>query len=225
MQKSIRKNKTMGAKYMNKTVNILLVDPAPHLLRFLAKQIDNHEAAYQILYKVAKRFENSCLKEYDGKFIDTLVEVVSDLIKDRLLTINPSELKVSGEASQSQADKSLYLNLVLINMFLQKPLTDHKMKIKNSNLRFESSTVDKIIASLDSSKVQQLSIWATETLKTYSDAFKAQKCSFRTKIEDGIPSDTYEFLGGQGQGPNNLLKPLNLVGDWIWHPLFVNIDG
>ena len=37
-------------------------------------------------------------------------------------------------------------------------------------------------------------------LKVYELAFKDQKCSFRTKLEEGIPGAVYEAIQSNGSG-------------------------
>jgi hypothetical protein len=98
------------------------------------------------------------------------------------------------------------------------------MKIKATNLKQGQATIDKIVASLDGETSNNLIKWVHNTLTAYADAFKDQKCSFRTKFEEGIPSGVFESLKGQEQG-KNLLTPIRSQESWVWHPMFLNTDS
>jgi hypothetical protein len=138
--------------------------------------------------------------------------------------VSPRDLQVTGDTTEAQADRRLYVNLVLINLFLQKPQVDNTMKIKATNLKLGQATIDKVVASLDGETASKLIAWVTLTLSAYAEAFKAQKGSFRTKYEEGIPSGVIETLKGQEQG-KNLLTPIRSQESWVWHPLFLNTDS
>ena len=66
--------------YMNKKVNILFFDPAPHMLAFFAKHIQNLDLAYQLFYKIAKHYETCCIGSYGGKYLEFLVKLVATFI-------------------------------------------------------------------------------------------------------------------------------------------------
>jgi hypothetical protein len=51
-----------------------------------------------------------------------------------------------------------------------------------------------VIANIDPENSLKLALWINEGLKAYSDSFKAQLCSFRTKFEEGIPNGVFESL-------------------------------
>ena len=65
---------------MTHKVNVLLVDFAPHLLLYLWLELSSKDLAYQLFYKVAKRFETNCLEMFGGKFIDRLVSIIVGII-------------------------------------------------------------------------------------------------------------------------------------------------
>ncbi len=98
------------------------------------------------------------------------------------------------------------------------------MKIKATNLKLGQGTIDKVVASLDSETSNNLIVWVQDTITVYADAFKDQKCSFRTKYEEGIPSGVFESLNCQEQS-KNLLRPIRSQESWVWHPLFLNTDS
>ena len=82
MQKSLKTGKTITANYLSEKKNILLVDFGPHFLEYLRRQLQSNDLAYQLFYKVAKRFESNCIELFGGKFIDRLVTIIASLIKE-----------------------------------------------------------------------------------------------------------------------------------------------
>lgn len=126
----MKANKTKSVKFNNERVNIILVDFSPHLLRFLRKEMHNNDLCYQLFYKVIKHFETACLQMFQGKFLGFLVDIVVSFLRENLLTLKPSELAITGDASS--VDKKVYVNMVLINMLLAKQHNDEVMKIKQT---------------------------------------------------------------------------------------------
>ena len=64
-------------------------------------------------------------------------------------------------------------------------------------------------------------------LTSFSTEFAQQKCSYRTKFDDGIPGKVYQVLGNRGALPGRqmLLRPVVETSAWKWHPLFVKSDS
>ena len=81
MQKSLKLNKTRSAMYMNAKVNVLMVDFTPHFLNYLSRHFQTNDLAYQLFYKLAKKFETSCTELYGEKFIEHLVHAISGFVK------------------------------------------------------------------------------------------------------------------------------------------------
>lgn len=58
-------------------------------------------------------------------------------MKNNMTKVRSSEMQLTGEASAT--DKLLYVNLVLVNMFLQRASKDAILKIKGSKLGMDFS--------------------------------------------------------------------------------------
>jgi len=69
---------------------------------------------------------------FGGKFIGFLVDIIVHFITSNLLSLKPSELKITGDASSSNVDCKVYVNTVLINMLISKTHNDNVMKIKQT---------------------------------------------------------------------------------------------
>jgi len=89
---------------------VLIVDFAPHLLRYIFSLLSISKEPkglpYQLAFKVAKKLEQSVLGLYGGKFIEHLASPVIQLIRAQV-------------ASEGDS-RTIYVNLLLINCFLHK---------------------------------------------------------------------------------------------------------
>jgi hypothetical protein len=104
---------------------------------------------------------------------------------------------LSGDTSSSQTDRSLYVNLLLTNMLMHKPMKDERFKIKHLKLGLDSKIQKKIIEAITSDKetLIRLMEWVKATIKVYTEEFAQQKCSYRTKFDDDIPQGVYQVIG------------------------------
>jgi hypothetical protein len=59
----------------------------------------------------------------------------------------------------------------------------------------------------------------------FADAFSKGVCSYRIKMEDGIPGQVYEAETSKNSSGQRLLRPTQDVVPWKWHPLFLKTEG
>ena len=80
-----------------------------------------------------------------------------------------------GDTASSQTDRSLYVNLLLTNMLLHKPMKDESFKIKHLKLGLDVSTQRKIIDQLNSDQegklLHRLLEWTETIIKAYTEEF------------------------------------------------------
>ena len=93
MQVSLKKNKVPIVKYNGQTHKIVLVDFCPHLISYAFNLIasGNCDIGYQLAFKMTRSFEANCLKNYEGKFTQQIVNrVVKFISSQAFLQIKPS---------------------------------------------------------------------------------------------------------------------------------------
>jgi len=209
----IMKSGSLPINYENKDQKdrLVIVDFSVHLVQFLLLELipssqNLHDIAFSLSYKVAKQFEMLFTQiQVNGlDLVEFLVAPLASFVQT-VLGQMPLEVPLYEQEHQGYA-QYVYSNLILINMFLQRPADS----IKDSKLKFHDALVKRIQEKViqDEKGCEVIIQWVQKLFKIFDEGFKQGNCSFRSKYEDGVKTDTYEVHGSSSQGVGiNLLKP------------------